>query len=423
VRAAALAVLLASWVSLSSCDETRPTAGRDGSGEPSPKASIVPAPLATGHEIVKLDPDAGRLHVDAAVHDGGAPPPRALREDRPLPPDTPLRETSGLVLEARFRWPEHAALPKPPESDAEGLARAREKVELGMDLELSGLGRMRGVLASTAFPLPEGTEFRAGSEYYGHVLVSAGRRAYTVLSPGMLRAVLVERRTDVVPLVAPKLEKLGGGSVLGHATERAVLVTATGKLELEQAQIAVAGSGGMLLCRFLLELIAVEPDTATCALEMVPLLATYAWPGGGKLVFEATRVSRRQELEPSALQLPPQDAEFRPNELVGAPPGLLLSERELAEFRSRPAARPDKLPAGAPKEGLFAVNRSDTPRYVLVDEIPVAWLRPGAEQLVLGLPAGKYLISARDFLGGESLPGKVFELPVRYAIGDDPAPK
>jgi hypothetical protein len=146
--------------------------------------------------------------------------------------------------------------------------------------------------------------------------------------------------------------------------------------------------------------------------------AEFVWSGGGRLGFEVSRMIRKQEFDPASMTMPPERAEFRPTELLGAPPGLLLAESELAQFRTRPAARVDKVPAGAPKEGLVVTNRSDTPSYVLVDEIAVAWLRPGAEQLVLGLPPGKYQLSGRDFWGGATATPKLAELPTRYVIGD-----
>jgi hypothetical protein len=420
MRATRGSLLLCSLL-FAGCESKRVEPAQErGANEPSPNVSIVPAPLASGAELaINLERDAGRALSDAGSSDAGASPPRALRGDRALPAAAQLREASGIALEARFRWLDAAAAPRVPETNADGLGRARDKTEFDLALDLAAAGRLRMALASPAFALPEGAELRAAAELYGHVLVWPARRAYTILSPGMLRAVLAERRTDVVPLVPPKVDKLGAGNILGYPTERIALTTKMGKLDLEQTPLAAAGGAGPLLCRLLLELISAEPGSDACGEDWVPVRAEFVWAGGGRLGFEVPRLSRKQEIEPASLALPPEGAEFRPSELPGSAPGMLLSDSELAEFRTRPAARVDRLPAGAPKAGLSVANRSDTPRYVLVDEVAVAWLRPGAEQLISGLQAGKYLLSARDFLGGEPTPAKAFELPARYVIGDE----
>lgn len=415
----ALLSCFALCLAVAGCDDKRVEASRDGGEtEPSPNASIVPAPLAVGTELGdKLEQDSGVS--DAAAADAGTPPPRALREDQALSSDRLPRDTTGIVLDARFHWLDAAQPPRVPETHVEGLARAREKTEFKLSIEIGAAGRMRAILAAPSFSLPQGTELRAGSELYGHVLVWQTPRAYTPLRAGMLRAVLVERRADVLPLVSSKVEIRGSGNVLGLETERSALSTAIGKLELEQAEIAAAGNGGVLLCRMLIELIAAKPDSVACAAPLVPVRAVFAWSGGGRLGFEVTRVSRRQELEPSTLLLPPPDAEFRPGELFGSAPLMLLSDADLAQFRTRPAPRVDRLPPSAPKEGLFVANRADSPRYVLIDELPVAWLKPSAQVLITGLPPGRYLLSSRDFLGGEAQPPKAIELPFRYVIGDE----
>jgi hypothetical protein len=59
------------------------------------------------------------------------------------------------------------------------------------------------------------------------------------------------------------------------------------------------------------------------------------------------------------------------------------------------------------------------PRYLLVDGVPVVWLRADAEWLITGLKQGRYHVQTRDFFGADSSPGRLLELPARYQVGDE----
>jgi hypothetical protein len=131
-------------------------------------------------------------------------------------------------------------------------------------------------------------------------------------------------------------------------------------------------------------------------------------------------LTRRNDLSPAALAVPPTGAEFRQSELPPPPPTRLLSDSELGELHLRAAARAEKPEPSAPKAGLLAVNHSESLRYISVDGAPVARLPPGSEQLLLGLRAGKYQIAARDFFGAEDPVIKTIELPARFSLGDEP---
>jgi hypothetical protein len=98
----------------------------------------------------------------------------------------------------------------------------------------------------------------------------------------------------------------------------------------------------------------------------------------------------------------------------------LVDERELADFRVRAAPPPEKVDPLAPKLGLVFQNRSDGPRYLVVDGVPVVWLRPGAEWLLSGLKPGRYAVQARDFFGAENTPLKTLDLPARFLVGEEP---
>jgi len=409
------------------CEEHRSPSTRDaGLTEPSPNASILPAPLASGADPpgIGKPPDAGKPIADAGTSDAAPPEPRSLREDQALPSEVP-RETSGLTLIARFRWPDVPPAMRSPELNADGLQHLRDAVAFDLVIDLVG-ARMRLAFASRAFTVPPGAELHARDDLYGHALLWPNRTTYTVLSPGALRSMLSEQRADVVPLVRAKVGPLPDGSLLGLATEREELSTPTGKLELEQARANnpqpanSAWPSGASLCHLLVELAGASPALATCRADLVPLRAAYSWPGGGHFAFEVSRITRHSDLNPSLFAMPPAGAEFRQSELPPPPPTALLSDSELGELRLRPAARSERPDPGAPKAGLLAANHSESLRYISVDGVPAARLPPGSEQLLLGLRPGKYLIAARDFFGTEDQAAKVVEVPARFSLGDEP---
>jgi hypothetical protein len=409
------------------CEERKNPSTRDaGLTEPSPNASILPAPLASGADPpgVGKPEDAGRPISDAGASDAAPPEPHSLREDQALAGEVP-HDSSGLTLVARFRWLDVPPPVRTPELNADGVQRMRDAAAFDVVIDLAG-GRMRFAFASRAFTVPAGAELHAREDLYGHALLWPNRTTYTVLSPGTLRSTLAEQRADVVPLVRARVSPLPEGSLLGLNTERVELSTPTGKLELEQARtqnpqpLNSAWPSGATLCHLLVELVGASPALAACRGDLVPLRATYSWPSGTHFAFEVSRFTRRADLNPSALAMPPTGAEFRQSELPPPPPTALLSDGELGELRLRPAARTEKPDPTAPKAGLLAVNHSESLRYISVDGVLAARLPPGAEQILLGLRAGKYQLAARDFFDAEDPLARTVEVPARFTLGDEP---
>jgi hypothetical protein len=413
------------------CDDHKSVAQHDaGPTEPSPNASILPAPLASGIETTgasKADEaDAGHREAPHTITDAGsdAPPPEphALREDQALSAETP-HESNGLTLTARFRWLNVAAPARVPELNADGVQRARDAAGFDMVIDLAG-GRMRLAFASHTFTLPAGSELHARDDLYGFALLWPNRTSYTVFGPGALRSVLSEQRADVVPLVHAHVTGLPGGTLLSLSTERAELTTPTGKLEIEQARAAnplppnSSWASGQSLCHLLVELADASPASSVCRTDLVPVHAEYTWSNGEHFAFEVARLTRRSDFIPGALAMPPANAEFRQSELPPPPPNALLSDAELEELRLRPAARTERFDPSAPKVGLLLVNHSESLRYVSIDGAPAARLPAGAEQLLLGLRAGKYQVAARDFFGAEETLLKTIEVPARFSLGD-----
>jgi hypothetical protein len=408
-------LLTATLPCLGAC-ETRAVPTDAGLLEPSPNASILPAPLAAG-------PEAREATTDAAPSDAGldaeSAPPTPVREDEPLPPDTEeLRELSGLNLHARFRWPDIALPPRLPEANGDTLDRARSAATFELEVTAAAAGRLRVVLATPRFVLPAGSEFRARDDDYGHVLVWPDGGRYVVVQPGALRGMLNERRADVVPLAHVSGMPRGSSQAFGYPAERISLPTALGRLELEQARVAATGAGGALLCRFLVEIAGVHPDTAACRSELVPVRAEYSWTDGGRLLFETTQLERSSTLDLVALRTPPPAALHRIGEVPLPDSALLLERAQLRALRLRPtSARPSK---DAPKDGLLFVNGDDLLRYAFVDGIPVARLEAKSPGLVVDLLAGTYFVAARTFLGDEVTPPALVAVPGRFVAAEAP---
>jgi hypothetical protein len=311
------------------------------------------------------------------------------------------------------------APPRPPEGNADALAKARDKTAFELGIDLSSLGRLRLNFASRAFPFPHGTELRSREDRYGHLLVWPNGTTYTPLSPGTLRAALAEARLDVTPLSDPSPSAAGTGNLLGVTTHKQRLETSIGRLDLEQAVQPALASGGELLCRMLLELLAVSPESTACKPDWLPVRAEYTWATGARFELEVTKLIKRPELGVDALAVPPAASDSRRGELPGKPIEALLGDHELADFHTRPLPPPEKPDPAAPKMGLVFQNRSDGPRYLLVEGVPIVWLRAGGEWLVTGLKPGRYAVQARDFFGAESTPGKILELPARFMVGEE----
>ena len=396
--------------------ETHASPPNAGPVEPSPNASILPAPLATGPDTQNLAGDAGPS--DAGL-DAESTPPAPAREDQPLPADNEeLHDLSGVTLHARFRWPDVAVPPRQPETNGEALDRARSAATFELDASLAAAGRLRVVFATPRFVLPAGSELRARSGDYGHALVWPDGAWYVVVQPGALRSLLNERRADVVPLAHVPGVSRGASQTLGFPAERLSFVTALGRLELEQARVAAAGAGGALLCRFLVELVGVHPDTAACRAELVPEGTKYSWTEGGRFVFEVSQLERSSALELTTLRMPPATASHRIGEVPVPDSALLVERGQLRALRLRPTpAKPNK---SAPRDGLLLVNGDDLLRYALIDGIPVARLEAKSPGLLLDLVAGSYSAGARTFLGDEVTAPIVVTAPGRFTTSEPP---
>lgn len=402
---------------------------------PSPNATLLPVPLASATtttdpssqpaKVIGIPADSkGRLILPEA----GIPPPVAMVPNQPLGSDQlPGREAQGVTIAAEWQLPNPPPNHHVPETAQAGIDAARKLTRRLWTIDLTEYGRMRILFDSVSFPLTKYTELRARHDRYGHVLVWPAGDTYRVVPPGALRALLDERRIDVTPLMADRAKTApSAGPRFGFPTSRAIIATATGKLQIDQAHVVNAGLGGQLLCRTLVELVGAEPASTTCTIGQVPVRAEYTWPDGATLVFEVATLNMRNDFPTGMLSVPPSGASFTSSGLPPNASGIFLTREQLVAFRSRamenPHPRTDPEFRSAPGEGFVAVNETDALRFVLVDGVPVAWVAPHNRQYVIGPLNGRYQVQWRSFLGAYIGQPSVVEFPALFTLGGQPGP-
>jgi hypothetical protein len=169
-----------------------------------------------------------------------------------------------------------------------------------------------------------------------------------------------------------------------------------------------AGEGGPLFCRFLAEVVAIDPSAAPCAIDDVPLRAQYTWPGGGTIVFEVLDVVDKTELPAPQLLVPPSGAEFARGGLPARSSAVLLSREELGALRIRPSES-----SAAADEGITLRNTSDVLRYAFIDAVPAALVGPNRDVALSGLTRGRYAVQWRTFFSDAVDPPAFVDVPAR----------
>jgi hypothetical protein len=138
------------------------------------------------------------------------------------------------------------------------------------------------------------------------------------------------------------------------------------------------------------------------------------------LTFEVASVQRSAALAPEDVAFPPRSSGHRVGDLPEANRSMLAGHAELRSLRNKPLAPSENRDAGAPKEGLLAVNGGDLAGYVLVDGVAVAHLEPRRSDVLLDLLPGSYVVQARDFLATEITVPSTISVPARFVVGEAP---
>ena len=375
----------------------------------SPQANAEPAPLA--------NVAASGTATTGAGSDAG-PAPETLRSDRPVAADAPREvahepagkdtqahdptRLAGYTLQATLRTGEGPPPGKWPEVNQAAIDAVRRKDDARLAIDLTP-GRARFLL-SGGFVLPQGTELRARSDRYGHLVLWPGEDAYRVAEPGTLRALLGERRLDVSPVSPADVTSPGEGARrLNLRTRRVEVVTRAAKATLEVASLPGAGEGGVLVCRMLLDLMSAPASTPASAADEVPLHAELRWTTQGALLFEAGAIVRRTDLPSQQVAAPPAALAFAAGPLPSAPGEPLVPAADLTSFRTAPIDVPAASGRDAqpppPAAGLALVNQGDELHVAWIDGVAAAWVAPGARVVLPTLQRGRYSVQWRTFLG------------------------
>ena len=375
----------------------------------SPQAKAEPAQL----ENVAVASSAQPL-TDSGL------PPVPLRSDEEGPPDSLGKDLTGWEMEATLRTMDIPPAFRGPETAIVAIDSVKKKTEPRLTIDLTA-ARLRIVLDSGGFVLPQDTELRARSDRYGHFLLFPRARQYRIAAPGSLRALLGERRMDVEPLVpAVPVERGEGARRLGYRTRRVEVTNRAGTATFELARIPDAGEGGGLLYRALLDLMNAPPSTSGCALDEVPLRVEWRWATKGGLIFDATSLARRADLSTSAMSAPPAAASFARPPLPELGAEALVEQGELTAFRTAPADTPLSAPDGAAprvSQGLTLANPGDQLRFAWLDGAPVAWIAPGGSIAFPALLRGRYGFAWRTFLGEAYDPPITITVPAAVNAG------
>ena len=382
------------------------------SASESPQATAEPAPLAnvpmpaTSVQPIVLNSEAG-------------PPAVVMRGDLVVPIDSvSAKESAGWTLQAALRTGELPAAMKGPESNSAAIDAARKKTEPRLSIDLT-YAHARIVLESPGFTLPENTELRLRADYYGAIVLLPGAPVYRVAAPGTLRSLLGDRRIDVAPLAAADVNARGDGAHrLGYRTRKVEATNRAATATFEIAHVADVGEGGALVCRALLDLMNAPPSTVVCGTDDVPLHVELRWTSHGAITFDVTALAHRIDLTPQLLAAPPPTLAFALPALPFVSTQPLVTQAELAAFRTGPETPPAANPSHAePAPGLTLANSTDALRFAWLDGVPVAWLAPGARLALPTLDRGRYTLAWRTFLGDLIDPAQTINVPGASDLG------
>ena len=366
--------------------------------QPSPQASAEPAPIATP------------LALSANVSPEGGPPPVPMRGDVALAPEYGGKELPGYTVKVVLRLPDAPAVPAGPPINGAAIDAMRKQNEPRFTIDLTS-SRMRMQLTSAGFLLPRDAELRARLDRYGHLFFGPDLASYRVLAPGSLRALFAERREDVSPLSPAEVTSKGDGATrLGYKTRVAEVQSRAGKGVFEIAKVPELGDGGALVVRALLDLMNAPPQVEVIGADELPLHAELHWSTRGAIFFDVTSITKRADLPPQSLAVPPFGAAFVTGPLAPLAGELRVDAKELQAIHTGPV---DVGPegAGTPSGSLLLVNTADTPRFAWIDGAPVAWVAPEGRLELAGLPRGRYEVEWRNFLDDDGLPAKTRIVP------------
>jgi hypothetical protein len=231
-----------------------------------------------------------------------------------------------------------------------------------------------------------------------------------------MRALLGERRFDVAPITPAGITLQDEtGRRIGIRTRKVDVTTRAAQATFEIGKLDGAAEGGILLCRFILDLMNAPPGTPLCNADELPVRVELRWTNKGSLVFELTGSLKRTDVPVSALAVPPQTASYVTSPLPASGVTPLLAAHELGALRLSDVDVPPPIPPST--DQLVLVNSTVELRMLYLDGVPVAWAAPGARGEVRGLHRGRYIAQWRTFLGDVVEPATPQVVPGVRTIG------
>jgi len=383
--------------------------------EPSPNASILPEPLGDKPRF----PENGSLSAGAlsstATPIVPRPEPIPMPSREPLSEDTLLRGAHGAGYRAHGRFVWSLSQPHLVVDGAKVQAWPQLTFELLRETPEQA-ARLRIVLSSGVFSLPEGTELRLRADRIGAVIVWPDGRSYRPLLPGTLPTLLSERRVDRLPFLPVTARELEPIVKAGRSVARREIETVLGTAEMETTALGDLAYAAPLLCEVLLGMVRVSGTEELCPEGQLPLRLAVRWRDGGGFLFELLGYVQEPRLELDQQRIPPWLPIYKPGELPPRDSHLLPTQAWVEALGLKapgdpqlprptlqaPAAAP--LKPGQPPQELLAPdevllrNSTDQPLIVMLNRYPFSWLDPG-EQRSVRVQGTAIGYSARDFWG------------------------
>jgi hypothetical protein len=398
-RRVALAACAAAF-SVGCEDGVPPTAGHPpASGEQSPSAGILPAPLAESG-IAALDARSATARARASLPTEG-----------PLPREQDLpRAQEAFAFRLRFFPPHLSRRTSPkgvsfvPELEGQLLVSAEGSTE-----------RLRLIVGDGAFLLAPKVELRSRADQLGQILVWPDQRSYRVVPVGALGALFVEGRVDVMPRFVGRLEKDPDGF---HA--RVTTPIGTIALDVDSSR-PPEWPKSELVCRTLLELIRAE-NADFCRSAWVPTSGVVTLDGGLPVPFNIRALPKITQVPAPSFLIPPAMPIHKPGEV--SPDALTLADPEIAEtsFEALHLTETDT----APEHTTFE-NRRGLPLIFFVEDRLVRVLWPRQTLSVLGEGPLRYRalsLFAHEEVRGTAPRGASVQLRAasEVALGDEDSP-
>lgn len=405
------------------------------SDQPSPNASIFPEPLGNNQTKPFEKSAASPL---ASTSELVVPrPKRVFMPDRVALDEDVLAVGAtggGYRAHGRFVW----------STTQSNLVHSGTKIQTWPQLTFELLrevseqaARLRIVLSSPVFSLPEGTEIRLRADRMGSIVVWPDRRSYRPIMPGTLSALFADRRADRLPFVDATLKVLDAAQRAGRPLTRHKIETTLGVAEMELVELPDLPYGAPLLCEVLLDMVRVNSTEQLCPLGHLPLRFAMNWRSGGGFLFEVLGYVQEPRLALDDQRMPPLLPIYKPGELPPRGEFFLAPAVREQVFAIKKAGEP-LLPRPAPSvpgaaepavkearpaqetlapDEIILRNNLDRSLIVQLDRLPLLWLGPG-EQRHLRVSSAPIAYLARDFWGQQTLEPGLVPAPSVVSFGD-----